>query len=669
MVHESVSLAFFRLSALALMFQSALTTAALADSSDSGLVRNPSFEKAAQGSSLPADWGGDRNVYCRDEDAGRDGSAALKYVNDDPNRYRLSSQRVSLQPGRKYRLSGWVKTEDLKGEDSGATFCMEWSDRQGKWLGGVYPSGVKGTTGWTLIRGVAEVPEEAGSCTFTCYVRRGMTGKAWFDDVQLVRIIEPPLHSTLTSPVYRGRITHAGPKTIHAAVRLDLRDCEVAPKDLVVRAVLSNKADGNVCESTEQRPRVRDEKTEPMTIELSAQELSPGDYQLEVQLVHADGKVIRSIRHGLTRVADDFQPKCTIDEHRRLLVDGRPFFPLGMYWSSIDEKDIRIYADSKFNCLMPYGSPSREQMDLVNQHGLKVIYSIKDWYAGSRWCPPSIRTAADEEPAVRARVREFRDHPALLAWYLNDELPQDFLPRLETHQSWVAEEDPHHPSWAVLYQFKEVAAYINTFDVIGTDPYPIGRKPASMAAEWTAETFRQVNRSRPMWQVPQLHNWANYQKLSAGMKETHTPTFDEVRSMAWQCIAEGATGLVFYSWYDVKRNPDVSFDEQWPGLKRIAAEIDPLAPAILSIEATPNVTVSGGHAPTWLHWLVRRYQGRLYLFAVNDGDGQGRVKFQLPVSPGTIRDICEDRTIKPSQGVFEDDFDPLALHVYEIDIP
>ena len=57
---------------------------------------------------------------------------------------------------------------------------------------------------------------------------------------------------------------------------------------------------------------------------------------------------------------------CRIDENRRLLVEGKPFFPLGMYFSSIDPKDIEEYAKSKFNCLMPYGSPTRQQMDLAS---------------------------------------------------------------------------------------------------------------------------------------------------------------------------------------------------------------------------------------------------------------------------------------------------------------
>ncbi len=38
--------------------------------------------------------------------------------------------------------------------------------------------------------------------------------------------------------------------------------------------------------------------------------------------------------------------------------------------------------------------------------------------------------------------------------------------------------------------------------------------------------------------------WANYNKTEAEKKRGRTPTYDEVRSMAWQCICEGATGLV-----------------------------------------------------------------------------------------------------------------------------
>ena len=74
-----------------------------------------------------------------------------------------------------------------------------------------------------------------------------------------------------------------------------------------------------------------------------------------------DGKVLEAARHDLVRLADDFKPKAYIDEHRRLILDGKPFFPIGMYWSSINEADLKLYAESKFNCLMPYGPPTRRR--------------------------------------------------------------------------------------------------------------------------------------------------------------------------------------------------------------------------------------------------------------------------------------------------------------------
>ena len=49
---------------------------------------------------------------------------------------------------------------------------------------------------------MTRVPDEADTCSLSCYVRQGMTGTAWFDDVQMVRVADPPLRSVVTSPVY-----------------------------------------------------------------------------------------------------------------------------------------------------------------------------------------------------------------------------------------------------------------------------------------------------------------------------------------------------------------------------------------------------------------------------------------------------------------------------------
>jgi hypothetical protein len=653
--------------ALAAVFSFGPAVAVGVCSEDAGpnVAENPSFEQAAADAPIPLRWRGDHQVYSLDREVSRDGAAALRCVNDDPKRYVLCTQKVPLQAGWKCRVSAWIKTKDVVGDESGATICLEWQDRSGKWLGGVYPAGIKGTQDWNRIEAITRLPDNAASCNLACYLRQGMTGTAWFDDVEVVRIADPPMRTVLLSPAYRGRITPSGPEQVRARVRLNLADYDLQPQDLRAHVALRSAADKTV--RWESNLQLAPQQAEQFDILVPARGLEPGRYELTIRLEGPAGRELQADRHVLERVPDGRQPKCWIDEQRRLLVDGRPFFPLGMYWSSINEADIQVYADSKFNCLMPYGSPTRAQMDLAQQHGLKVIYSVKDWYAGMNSCPKFIRDEADEEPQIRARVREFRDHPALLAWYLNDELPQQYLPRLEAHQRWVAEEDFDHPTWVVLYQYREVAAYLNTFDVIGTDPYPIGRSPASMAAQWTAETFQQVEQARPMWQVPQLHNWANYAKSEAEKARGRTPSVEEVRSMAWQCICEGATGLVFYSWYDIKRNPDVPFDVQWAGLKQIAAEIDQAAPILLSAEPVPAVELVE-EKPTWLHWLARSHAGKLYVAAVNDGDGEGRVAFRLPTVPRRIRMLGQNNTMPADQAGFQDELPRLAVRVYEIEL-
>jgi hypothetical protein len=628
------------------------------------LARNPSFEQAALNASLPAEWYGTPQVYSLDAGVARTGKASLKFANQDPQRYVLCTQKVPVQVGWKCRVSAWIKTQDIAGSESGATICLEWQGKDGKWLGGVYPAGVKGTHDWTRVEAITRLPEDATSCSVACYVRKEMTGTAWFDDLELVRIADPPMQTVLLSPNYRGRITAGGPQDARIRVRWNLTDYDLKPQDLQVRALLGSREKSGLRQITGHPaggPRGH------LDLLLPVAGLEPGEYDLAVRLEGPGGKELQVDHHQLCRLPEAPPPKCVIDEHRRLLMEGKLFFPIGMYWSSITPKDLAVYAQSKFNCLMPYGPPTKEQMDLAQQHGLKVIYSVKDWYAGAAHCPKFIRSEADEEPQIRTRVRQFREHPALLAWYLNDELPQMYLPRLEAHQRWVAEEDQDHPTWVVLYQFREVAAYLKTFDVIGTDPYPIGRSPASMAAQWTAETFRQVEGSRPMWQVPQLHNWANYDKSEAEKKRCRTPTYDEVRSMAWQCICEGATGLVFYSWYDVRRNPDVSFDLQWNGLKRVAAEIDRRSPILLSVEPVPAVTVAGA-SPGWLHWLARAQGGKLYIIAVNDGDGEGKVAFTLPATPKAVRELGENRVIEPDGATLQVLLPRLAVQCYEIEL-
>ena len=55
-------------------------------------------------------------------------------------------------------------------------------------------------------------------------------------------------------------------------------------------------------------------------------------------------------------------------------------------------------------------------MDAAAAVGLKVGFSLKDIFFGTRWCPKAVTSRAVEEQYFKKKVADFRNHSALLAW-------------------------------------------------------------------------------------------------------------------------------------------------------------------------------------------------------------------------------------------------------------
>ena len=577
---------------------------AYAEPDTANLVRNPGFEQT-DASGETAGWTERKPVYRFENGAGRDGSRGLVFVNDDPAFYSFPLQNLEVVPGRRYDYEVWVRTEDLKdtGKESGATVCVEWFNGDAH-LGGSYPEGIRGTSdGWQRIHGVTRpAPPNATHASIAPYVRRGMTGKAWFDDLKVTRHIPPPVQTVVVSGYRRG--VSDGPVTVFAI--LELGELGIAP-DAVEGAFTFMAADGQ----TVHRAKPDALTLTRATCTVDASVFAPGDYTVRFDLAMRGGPAAGQAQTQFSRVPALSERRARIDSHRRLLLDGVPFFPLGMYWLDISDKHLDVYAKGPFNCLMPYNSPDTNRMDACHARGLKVIYSVKDFYSGTPWAPKHIKTEADEIAEIRQRVALHGRHPALLAWYINDEMPVTMMDRLAARQRLMEELDPDHPTWAVLCKPAEVDAYMEAFDVIGTDPYPVPKTPVGTALEWTRTTRDLTHNSRAMWQVPQVFDWGAYPNRG----ETRAPTLAEMRAMAWQCIAAGANGLVFYSFFDlVKMEGRDPFERRWADVCAMAEEIKRHIPVLLSVEPAPLVTHDG---PASIETRVWRKGGEVFLLAVN----------------------------------------------------
>ena len=122
------------------------------------LPRNAGFETPdAKGGA--ADWSLYGNgMWSVKRGEGRNGTSAL--ICADVGKGGWTTQWVDLEPGRVYRIEGWVRTEDVEG--SGVCIDFSWHDAYGTRLGtAATQPRVMGTTAWTKVSLEAFVPPAA----------------------------------------------------------------------------------------------------------------------------------------------------------------------------------------------------------------------------------------------------------------------------------------------------------------------------------------------------------------------------------------------------------------------------------------------------------------------------------------------------------------------------
>ncbi len=149
-------------------------------------LHNESFE---MGTSTPQSWTEDKwnlqNSIMSWENTGRSGKC-VSITNTGENDARWIQQIDRLTPGTVYRFSGWVKGESISNNGStGANICL---------MGGFESSSEffsgTGTFDWTKVEFTFTAPS-SGSVTVGTrlgFYGSTVTGKAWFDDLEIVPV-------------------------------------------------------------------------------------------------------------------------------------------------------------------------------------------------------------------------------------------------------------------------------------------------------------------------------------------------------------------------------------------------------------------------------------------------------------------------------------------------
>ncbi|MEW6271437.1 MAG: PKD domain-containing protein, partial [Thermodesulfobacteriota bacterium] len=292
----------------------------------------------------------------------------------------------------------------------------------------------------------------------------------------------------------------------------------------------------------------------------------------------------------------------TIGPGGNVLVDGAPFFPIGVYHVSwIGNRqgakavpDLHLAADAGFNLFhatIDARDDTEELLDAATSRGMYVIGEIP-WPASG---PDDF-------------VDEWKGHPAIVGWLIADDFNAPYAGPAYNHPpAEVAARDAHldaidpdHLSYASggSYPGFRITEFLGAMDVMGFQSYPIGAQnnPDDYALQENVDSFDwvrdQIGASGQTFVAnPQAYRWGG----------SRYPTPREARNLLYGSLVRGAKGVIWYAmWEGASRHLPTTSPPLWADLKSTNVELRSLTPFLLhgvrSELATGDARV---HAASW----------------------------------------------------------------------
>lgn len=536
---------------------------------------------------------------------GRNGTSGLKIAEGCKG-----SRAFTLPPNVKYRVGGWIRTEDIKGE--GAAIAFELFDAKGNFISGrgKYLKPVSGTSDWTQVETSLFTDKDPNTkYMLSAYLRPKTTGTAYFDDIYIIEE-KPQWLPYLLYPKFNAVNPEDATLKLQSAIAGRFDYAAVNPADNCVLGVIEQNG-------VAVAGQVAMVGADGITLNFGKLNIS-GNAVLVLTLFDRANKIILSVKK-IDIVIEKNSPKVTVDKLGRTIVDGKPFLPLGLYGYGLSKEDVKIISDSPFNAFLPYPSlfldidgpkgqtaqPSLEKLNAAlqffNDNGIKIIFSVKDLYDGYKYAPAKWNDYTDKNEIAKMIVDGLKDNPGLLMWYIADEQNPEWVPKLKERRQLINKLDKNHPVLSVFYQFSELPMYGECQDILGTDAYPVKlakdnhMKNVYDTALAAGKAQSVKNIPVGIYGVPQIHNQGLYEAdkddYAAITQKYRYPSQEEILAMSLMEAIYGARGFIFYSYHDLRRGPDTEqFNRRWPQICAAVKKIKDLEKFLLSDNPAEEVS-------------------------------------------------------------------------------
>ena len=336
-----------------------------------------------------------------------------------------------------------------------------------------------------------------------------------------------------------------------------------------------------------------------------------------------------------------------------LLIDGEPFFPIGLYWLRAgllsEVKRLGFNVGDYYYKLQ--GEEIAELMDAADREGMQILLELSDFIR---------RREVPDFEGIEKTVERYRRHPALLAWYLIDEPTETSVkPELSRKiYERIRELDPYHPVYLVNNRPQAYADYIDASDILAIDVYPVPRYPLTRVREFTQEARWCSLRQKPVWLVAQAFGGVEHWP--------RPPTAAELRNMVYQALVQGARGILFYR-YCQEEERQIQPSALWREVRTLAAELTELTPVLVAPEKRNGVRIIGGSQG--VDAMLREYEGAYYLFTVNFTRSSRRVRLRFGGLPplSYVEALFRSRQPRLQNGALEADIEPLGVGIYRLE--
>jgi len=341
--------------------------------------------------------------------------------------------------------------------------------------------------------------------------------------------------------------------------------------------------------------------------------------------------------------------------HRILLADDKPFIPVGSNGGRV--KSANELADHGFNG--PFANMHgaftdemrvriRAALDAAHARGMKTVI----WYNNYAF----IDDHAGWQAELLTIVETFKDHPALLGWWVFDE-PVSGIKWLKGLCDAVREADPYHPvfvnwcdrghGWTA--DMGDVTGDVNCLDGYYINCYDYTPREAflKIGGHCTEMTDDAKTRGNVVAYINGIHGWAS------AIRE---PSPEENIFVTYVSLIRGARMLYYYMWA-----PPASSALR-ESFKPLCLEIEALTPIVANPEVKERVACDNER----IDYTAFQAKDGLYVIALNTDENDETATFHVEGAKGEALVLFEDRRRGIEGGSFQDTFKPIERHVYRI---